>query len=208
MGTSSDLKQLFLKMSAKLKLLQNNELNVKVKGSDQEMMVRVNYDSIKAERPHTVVPDGRLLLFQVVTFSYKDLILQKLSESISDTVNYQIKVLTDLIHKHKQWSNRSIVYNHISHTVPAFLHFPGYKKRMKTDVWWKLMWWMQPTFDTVASSKQDAHEHSIGRIPAEIFYDKMSLNTVEESGYGARLPDGTWLSYMDMCGSYESAILG
>ena len=110
--------------------------------------------------------------------------------------------------KNKQWTNRSLVYNHISHTVPAFLHFPGPKKRHNMDVWWKLMWWMQPAFDTVNPSNHNVNEHPTGRLPAKIFHDKTFLNTNEESGYGARLPDGTWLSYMDMCRPHASAILG
>ena len=195
-------------MSVKLKLVADKRLVVKIMGSDQEVMGIVNDEDIQAKRPHAVVPDGHQLLFQVVTFSIKDLILQTLKKSVSDTNAHQANLLTTFMDKNKQWTNRSLVYNHISHTVPAFLHFPGPKKHVTTDVWWKLMWWMQPTPETGNPSIQDVNEHPTGKLPAEIFYDKMALDTSEESGYGARLPDGTWFSYMDMCRPYFSAILG
>lgn len=194
-------------MSAKLKLIDDRRLIVRKVGSDQELMALANYDEITAHRPEAVAVDGHLLLFQIVKYSYKDLVLQTLAESASDTNALQIKTLTDLVNKDKQWSNRSLVYNHISHTVPAFLHFAGPEKYIATDAWWKFMWWMQPAFEVVESADQDIVKRPVGKLPAEMFYEKLKHRTSEEDGYGARLPDGTWLSYMDLCRPYTSAIL-
>lgn len=183
-----------------MELVNSGRLKPNFRGSDQELLFRVNYDSIRKGAPHTVVADDQMMLFQVVTFSYKDLILQTLAETVSDANEPQHRLLQNLIAEDSDWGNRSMVYNHISHTIPSLLHFPGPKKPKN---WWKLMWWMQPQ----ANHNTASGRAKLGETPAAIFYKSLEEHTDESSGYGARLPDGSWRSYMDLCGAFKSIML-
>lgn len=209
-GKRNGLQTLFSAMSAKLDLVQTGELNPRFRGSDQELMTLVNLHSMNAKEPHAVLADGFQLLFQVVAFSYKDLIPQTLSESkLESTVSSHERLLSGIIEEDKDWTNRSVIYNHISHTVPSFLHFPGPKESSdKLDFWWKLMWWMQPSgLDSNSDVDHDQIDTGPSR-PADSFLELMEENTDEELGYGAKLADGTWMSYKDLCSPYKTAILG
>lgn len=200
-GTSHDLTSVFTKMSVKLELVEKGQLTPKHRGSDQELMARVNLDSMKKGGPQAVLGDDQMMLFQVVTFSYKDLIFQTVVETIPDTKEAQHEPLRNLLREEAQWANRSIAYNHISHTIPPLLHFPGPRKPKN---WWKLMWWMQPLKHSNCTSPQCLKQE---RTPAELFYAILESRTDEASGYGAKLPDGTWLSYMDLCGPFKQTML-
>lgn len=198
-GSSGELKDLFSKMAEKLKLVESGRLIPRVRGSDQELMTRVNLDSIRKEGHQAVLGDDHLMLFQVVTFSYKDLIFQSLGETIRDGRGLQRTLLQGIVEENADWEPRRIAFNHISETVPSLLHFPGPKK---PEFWWDYMWWMQPItiVDFFGRPKENI-------TPAQVFYKKMKSHTDEASGYGAKLPDDSWLSYMDLCEPFVEDIL-
>lgn len=208
-GSSSDLLNLFKNMSAKLELVEQGKLKPKSRGSDQELMVRVNYDSMQSGNSNVVVGDDQMMLFQVTTFSYKDLVFQNLSETIQDTKEPQKSILNDLIKEDNHLVGRSIIYNFRSQTIPPMIHFPGHPKPLKK--WWKLMWWMRPQYTILRNGNTTNTTRSVviqnAKSPAEVFYEKLEKHPEEPYGYGARLANGQWMSYMDLCRPFVRDIL-
>ena len=116
-------------------------------------------------------------LFQTMIHSYHD-------------VNYTgvARVLINLSRNQQEqlgvpeWRDKRLAHNIVTDRIPPFVHFAGPKSEM--DLWWSRMWWYQ--------SEDDSNY-------AGDFLENLSSDRL--SDYGAALPDGTSLSWHQMCGN-------
>lgn len=209
-GSRKGLRELYSAMSAKMDLVLQGQLKVTRIGSDQELMGLANLDTIVLGDKRGIQPDGRSLLFQVAAYSYRDLMVRKLSNAVYDMHAAQQGLLKELVKEDKQWTNRNIVYNHIARAVPSFLHFAGPDLDDRTEPWWNGMWWMQPSKQQEHGGGTYAEAQLRPKRPVESFWELLEQQAEESErfGHGARLANGTWMGYMEMCAPYKQFILG
>lgn len=216
-GTRGELKILLDKVSSLARLSISGAIKTEVYGDDQELFALANLERMLAGNPKGAMqPDMISLLFQVVTFAYKDLALRPIEEVASEVREVQAALIGTLLQEgDEQWSNRTVIWNHISKTIPSFLHLPGDKWPARLDSWWSRLWWMRPASAAASTSKGDnAHgveEKSEKLIrPVDEFYEYIEKHPDESFGFGVRLgnANGTFIKFMDECSPYKSAILG
>jgi hypothetical protein len=181
-GKRSDYKKVYKAATTLAEAVTDHRLKVTTVGSDQEILGFVNMAYAAGSPIPLVQPEGHLRLFQIMKNAYKDVVSVQLSSILQGLPNEQVEALTD--YSVYNIAGHQVTWNRMARTVPTFLHFPGPKEPM--DYYWTQMWWMQ--------------ERSNGtRRAYDTFLDLMQENRGREDGHGAQLPDGTWLSYAELC---------
>jgi hypothetical protein len=161
-------------------------------GSDQEIFQRVYLKRQEAGLEAIPAPEVHMHLFQNAGHSYKDLFPRRLSHVVDKLSYYQRRVLSSIASK-SEWGSRQIAYNHIANTVPSFMHFPGYKGGMQ--IWWERLWWMQEDKGIFGFHRWTGKDSR----PLANFMQHARSYQGEEDGYGIKLPNGTWHSYVELC---------
>lgn len=201
-GTRQQLKKMSDYMLLYSRLAVSGAIRVAVKGDDQELLGLANVAHIFTENKTLVLPDMVSLLFQTITFSYKDLESRMLGDMLGTVRPAQQITLNRTLEE--EWSNRIVIYNHLAKAIPSFIHFPGVKPRAKTEPYYHMLWFMQPSqrSDNVQAS------NDAPLTPAEGFLHHLDQHRNETFGYGARLDNGTWMGFMDMCAQHKATLLG
>jgi len=181
-GKRSDYKKVYTAATTLAEAVTEHRLKVTTVGSDQEILGFVNMAFANSSTAPLVQPEGHLRLFQIMKNAYKDVVFESLASIGQQLPREQWQALQDFgAHDSLQ---QQVAWNHMAKTVPTFIHFPGPKEPM--EYYWSQMWWMQ--------------ENSNGtRRAYDTFVKRMYKRRDREDGYGAQLPDGTWLSYAELC---------
>lgn len=140
-------------------------------------------------REETVgVMDTDIRLFQTMIHAYHDVNYTTVGSVLEKLALDQKKTLDT-----EEWRDRRIAYNLVARRIPPFVHFAGPKYEM--DGRWEKMWW----------NGDDEEDASVGQALA-------FFQTLEEDSrsakpyYGAKLPNGTHLSWTELCGPYTDYI--
>lgn len=212
-GTRGELKHVLDKISMLVRLSISGAIKTAFYGDDQEMFAMANLDNLLTGDPKGAMqPDMITLLFQIITMSYKDLALRPLKEVVTEVREVQTDLMAELL-KREDWKNRTVIWNHLSKTVPSFLHLPGKKWPIRLESWWSRFWFMNEETeyrgDLTTSSFDQAEDKSVRRRRiVDDLYEYIEKHGEESFGYGMRLDNGTFIGFMDECSQYRAAILG